>query len=356
MATKLPGVMPATNLTVTSTLKLNRYSVSFCVDGVEIGEYTGLYTFPIVYPEDPVKEGYIFKGWSPNLDTVPLGDVTIDAVFASKKLAAPTIYLDIVAEKLDTPSIYLEEEMAADEAGIWLYSRRQYNNNGVLAYTDYVPEAIHGCVPGQPFPDEPAYSLIGYTATEYRLADGSPPPAIMPEEDVKLYNTYNLNTYTATFMVDGEVYSEYSGLYTFPIKYPVDPIKDGYTFTGWSIIQATMPVDGITIEATFQVAKNKLSTPKIYLEVSEEADEDHYLINVKTLTDIADAIRSKLKTTDKIPVPQLAEMIESITGTGVTDVTYTETVNDSGGITVVIGFGYSESENAAGGITVRIDP
>ena len=266
MANKLPSMMPANDLVVTSTLKLNRYSVSFCVDGVEIGEYTGLYTFPIVYPEDPVKEGYRFKGWNPCPDTIPLGDTTLEAVFESTTLATPVIRLEEVLI-LDTPTIRLEEEIAAEEKSIMLYSRKQYNNNGTLAYTDYVCMAALGCVPGDPLPTREKGEVPGYTATDYTTVDGNPQPEVMPDYDIKLYRTFNLNTYTATFLVNGEVYGAYSGLYTFPIVYPKEPVKEGYEFIGWSQSPVNMPVDGITVEASFQVAKQKLSTPDIYLEV-----------------------------------------------------------------------------------------
>ena len=75
-------------------------------------------------------------------------------------------------------------------------------------------------------------------------------PQIMPAEDITIIGTYVANTYTVTYIVDGEFYKTESIVYGDEI--PV-PIKEGYTFIGLSEIPATMPAENITITGEFAV-------------------------------------------------------------------------------------------------------
>ncbi|MBQ4625766.1 MAG: InlB B-repeat-containing protein, partial [Clostridia bacterium] len=57
------------------------YLVSWNVDG-SITEETYAYQSEIAKPDDPIKEGYIFKGWSPEIpDSMPAYDMEFVAVF-----------------------------------------------------------------------------------------------------------------------------------------------------------------------------------------------------------------------------------------------------------------------------------
>lgn len=60
---------------------LNSFTVRWNVDG-EINEETYTYQSAIVKPADPEKEGYIFKGWTPDVpDAMPAYDIEFTAVF-----------------------------------------------------------------------------------------------------------------------------------------------------------------------------------------------------------------------------------------------------------------------------------
>lgn len=59
-----------------------QYHVTFMVDGETVYSKLQDYGTEIVAPEAPVKEGYSFVGWEPEIDTtVPLHDVTYEALF-----------------------------------------------------------------------------------------------------------------------------------------------------------------------------------------------------------------------------------------------------------------------------------
>ena len=91
-----PATMPAKNLTVTgSYTAIPTYTVKWIVDGVET---TASYPAgaAIVKPADPVIEGMVFKGWTPDVPVVmPARDLTFTAVFdaapADPDDPAPTV-------------------------------------------------------------------------------------------------------------------------------------------------------------------------------------------------------------------------------------------------------------------------
>ena len=57
--------------------------------------------------------------------------------------------------------------------------------------------------------------------------------------------------YTLTYKVDGEVYTMYKLLEGAAITPEPAPTKEGYEFSGWSTIPATMPAEDVTITGTF---------------------------------------------------------------------------------------------------------
>lgn len=65
-------------------------------------------------------------------------------------------------------------------------------------------------------------------------------------------------TYMLTYMIDGKVYKSYEVKYLDAITPETVPIKEGYTFNGWSEIPTTMPAHDVTVTGSFTVNKYKL--------------------------------------------------------------------------------------------------
>ena len=60
----IPGTMPAEDVTVTATWKINQYTIAFDTDGgSEVAAITQNYGTTIAKPTDPTKTGYTFAGW-----------------------------------------------------------------------------------------------------------------------------------------------------------------------------------------------------------------------------------------------------------------------------------------------------
>ena len=77
----LPATMPAENMTVTAQWTVNQYTITFdTAGGSAIAPITQDYGTPITAPADPTKTGYTFVGWSPALPAaMPAENMTVTA-------------------------------------------------------------------------------------------------------------------------------------------------------------------------------------------------------------------------------------------------------------------------------------
>lgn len=78
---ELPQTMPAGNITVKAQWKANAYTITFdAAGGSAVSPITADYNTAITAPAAPVKEGYTFLGWEPELPkTMPLDGMTVKA-------------------------------------------------------------------------------------------------------------------------------------------------------------------------------------------------------------------------------------------------------------------------------------
>lgn len=61
------------------------------------------------------------------------------------------------------------------------------------------------------------------------------------------------DSYTLTYMLDGEVYQSFTVKYKDAITPLEAPTKEGYTFSGWSGLPRSMPAKDVTVKGTFTV-------------------------------------------------------------------------------------------------------
>ena len=103
------------NATLDLTVKSNEFKVSWIIDGNEIVK-TVKYGEVIVKPADPIKDNFIFKGWTPEIpDTMPAKDLTFTAVFEE---IVPT---DVRIIKMPTKTEYTYKlDKTVDLSGIEL--------------------------------------------------------------------------------------------------------------------------------------------------------------------------------------------------------------------------------------------
>ena len=78
---EIPETMPANDVTITGTFTINKYKLTYILDGEEFKSNEVEFGSTITAEENPTKEGYTFSGWSEIPSTMPASDVTITGTF-----------------------------------------------------------------------------------------------------------------------------------------------------------------------------------------------------------------------------------------------------------------------------------
>ena len=210
---EIPEVMPAHDVTVTGSFTVNKYKLTYTVDGVEYKSYDIDFGSVITPEEAPTREGYTFSGWSEIPEVMPAHDVTVTGTFTINKY------------KL-----------------VYKVDGEVYKSYDVEYGTSIIPEP-------EPEPTQEYYTFSGWSEI----------PATMPAHDVTVTGTFNINKYRLIYKVDGEVYRSYDIEYGATITPEPTPTKEGYTFSGWSEIPATMPAHDVTVSGTFFINNYKVT-------------------------------------------------------------------------------------------------
>lgn len=107
----------------------------------------------------------------------------------------------------------------------------------------------------------------------YSFSGWSEIPETMPAHDVTVIGTFSINKYKLTYTVDGEEYKSFEVEYGTTITPAAPPTKEGYTFSGWNEIPETMPAHDVTVTGSFNVNSYKLTymlDDKVYKETMYE--------------------------------------------------------------------------------------
>lgn len=76
---------------------------------------------------------------------------------------------------------------------------------------------------------------------------------VMPAEDVTISGFFTVNKYLVTFKIGDEVTTSDSLEYGATIIAPEAPVKEGYTFDGWEEVAETVPASDVTYEGSYSV-------------------------------------------------------------------------------------------------------
>jgi len=77
-------------------------------------------------------------------------------------------------------------------------------------------------------------------------------PTTMPDEDITVTGSWTINQYVLTFQVDGQTYDEDIYNYKDPIVVPDAPTKEGYRFVEWQDLPKYMPALNLTVIAIWE--------------------------------------------------------------------------------------------------------
>jgi len=268
---EIPSTMPANDLIITGTFTINKYKLTYTVDGKEYKTYDVEYGATITAEAAPTKEGYTFSGWSEIPKTMPANDVTITGTFSINKYKL--IYMvdgkeyksyeveygaTITAEAAPTKEGYtfsgwseIPATMPAKDVTVTgTFSANKYKLIYMVDGKEYKSyEVEYGAtITAEAAPTKEGYTFSGWSEI----------PTTMPAKDVTIIGTFSANKYKLVYKVDGEVYKSYDVEYGAAITPEAEPSKEGYTFSGWSEIPATMPAKDVTVTGTFSANKYKL--------------------------------------------------------------------------------------------------
>lgn len=83
---EIPSTMPAENITIKALWTINKYKLTYIVDGEVYKEIEIDYNSEITPEADPEKDGHSFSGWSEIPETMPAYDVTVYGSFTQNAL------------------------------------------------------------------------------------------------------------------------------------------------------------------------------------------------------------------------------------------------------------------------------
>lgn len=276
-------------------IPVSSYTLKYVVDGETYKTYQVQEGAAIIPEAEPEKNGYTFSGWSDVPKVMPANDVTVTGTFIKN---APVIkyytlslkatgsgsvsYNGIVVEN-NTQAISIEEGVQAvvkftPHDGYLIKSAtmngRQIADLSSMSFTiDIMDEDVTIEVEFEAIPVSSytlKYVIDGETYKTFQIEEGtaisseaeptkegytfsgwSAIPATMPAKNMIITGSFIVNKYKLTYQVDGEEYKSYSIDYNAAITPEAEPTKEGYSFSGWSEIPATMPANDVTVTGSF---------------------------------------------------------------------------------------------------------
>ncbi len=270
--TEIPATMPAQDLTIKAKWTVNKYQLTFSVDGKENTTEVA-YGASIQKPANPTKTGYTFAGWDAEIpSTMPDKDLTFTARWTINSYTLTyDLGDDTSVSQLDygatikTPKdptrtgytfagwdTEIPSTMPAGDLTIKAnWTVNVYKVTFVVDGEETTKEVAYGMSIESPaVSDKTGYTFTGWTPAV---------PSTMPAGDLTFTAQWSINSYWLTYDLGDE--SSYSKLsYGAAIETPQDPTRTGYTFAGWDTeIPSTMPAGNLTITALWTINSYQLT-------------------------------------------------------------------------------------------------
>ena len=268
----LPNTMPAHDITVSGYFTIGTYKLIYVIDGVEYQIQTYTYGDAIVPLDNPSRDGYTFNGWGSIPETMPGHDVTINGSYT------PLVYTiqymidgqlfetqQVPCGQTTTPPTPPEREGYHFKGWDGLPSVMTVGNLIVTAVYEPNLYNIVYVVDGETYktvevPYGTSVTPIDAPVKEgYNFSGWSQMPETMPANDITVTGTFTIGTYKLQYVINGAGYKDYvyfSRDYKFgqsitPYNRTPSAIN-GYTFSGWDEVPATMPGHDVKIYGTYK--------------------------------------------------------------------------------------------------------
>ncbi len=223
------------------TLKIyySRNQYKLTVDGVESDVYFGA---ALEIADPAPREGYTFTGWNVEIPaTMPAENLTLVSQWSEN-----------------------DADYTAYNAAVAAAQAKQAEENYDKKYTAETRAALAAVL---------AEDVSGKKYSEQGIVDA----ATQAINDAVA--ALELETYTATFYVNGEVHATVTAKVGEQIAAPADPIVDGYNFTGWDPEVGTMGIENVSFNAI--LVANNSSIISVTPESPNYGGMHQYAIKVK---------------------------------------------------------------------------
>ena len=269
----LPETMPVDGFKTKATWTINQYTVKFVSEGETIYEKELDYGSAITAPADPSKPGWVFLGWESEYTgtTVPAYDVTYTAQWKQDIITLRFVFWDDnkveyqykpgeeITEIPEVPAREgytfkgwdktIPEVMPEDvENGVLVITANWSVNKYVVYFiangkTVYKQTMTYGSpIVAPEAPEVEGYTFVGWTP---EVAE------TVPANNVWYEAVYEVNTYTVTYYVNGEVVNVAEVKYGEEIPAYEPTVEEGMKFDGWQEeIPAVMPATNLEIHGT----------------------------------------------------------------------------------------------------------
>ena len=246
--------MPAENVEIEGHYSINSYTVTYKVDGELYGDIeTYEYNAPVELRQEPQKEGYTFGGWSSETGfNMPAENVVIEGSFKVNEYTVTYFVDGKFYDSIETYSYGSQVKLKeAPQKEGYTFSGWDHDDRFTMPAEDVVVKGSFNInsykvtyeVDGTPYGMEEIYKygeLVtlqknptkeGYTFSGWDHSN----EFAMPARDVKIKGSFIVNSYTVTYKVDGAQIGEPETYkYGEAVTLREKPSKEGYTFNGWS--------------------------------------------------------------------------------------------------------------------------
>ena len=170
------------------------------------------------------------------------GDQALDDIVKwDCTLTVPSMYLNEYKEASQWREFYLVEELVTNDKYI------TYKVDGEIYKTVLVTPGSRVTLPT--IEDREGYTF-SWNYDEVYNNNGK---FVMPDKDIVVLGEFTGKDYTVTYKVEGEEYLVENVACGSEIVLPEEPIKEGYSFTGWVDMPEVMPAGNIVVEASFAI-------------------------------------------------------------------------------------------------------
>lgn len=238
-----PSTMPAEDMNLKAVWVADTFTATFDAAGGIFESGSSIHTVPnlkygdtVQAPADPEREGWIFKGWTPEVGTMPNGDIKYTAKWERGKY---DYTINIVATDANGESVSFSPETGKGDLGDTLEVYLEGNTS--TADIKYVYEKLAPTSSYVPDPDKCDVTAI-----------------TISEQNNVITIFFKLKEVTVTFLANGGEFADgaeevvRTGKVGSSFEFPDEPTRVGYTFKGWNSEVLTTFTENTVYRATWE--------------------------------------------------------------------------------------------------------